>query len=85
MIPIRLRNYKIKIINKPNKLDFLRLMIKIFWKEAFIMIQNHRRNKVNSSLIIEQSRKWISIKEISKNSFEIFKSIFDYNNYFVNI
>jgi hypothetical protein len=73
MIPIRLRNYKIKIINKPNKLDIHKLMIKVFWKEAFIMIQNHRRNKVNISLIIEQSRKWISIKEISKNSFEIFK------------
>ena len=42
-------------------------MIKMQWKEAFIMIKNHYQNKdnlVSISLMIEQNHRWNSIKEI---------------------
>ena len=80
MILIRLKKFRVKASNKSSKEGFLRIKIKIWWREAFTMIKNHNQNRanlVNISLMIEQNHKLNFIKEILRNSFEqIYNIIF---------
>lgn len=67
MILISQKNCKVKVSSKVSKQVFHKIMIKMQWKEAFIMIKNHYQNKdnlVSISLMIEQNHRWNSIKEI---------------------